>query len=261
MSEFSFCYGQPRLENDLVSLEPFHVRPAHYRSDRKVVTNCIQPEHHIAKFMEQKRAHRELFQYVLFPDISTDEEFFQKVYEEHIAAVPGECLYTIIDKTYTQESPGEGQKQDQEQDPSANYAGTIALTGTNTDNASTEIGIVIFPSFQRTHVASNAIGLLLCYTLDPPSLGGLGLRRIEWKCHTANEASKKVALRMGFTLEGVLRWDRAFPGPLGLSVDALEKRNGTAGEVRGRHTAVFSIVWDEWEEKRAAVLKQMERRK
>jgi hypothetical protein len=66
---------------------------------------------------------------------------------------------------------------------------------------------------------------------------------------------------MGFTLEGVLRWDRAFPGPMGVPVDALEKRNGTTGEAAGRHTALFSIVWDEWEEKRGAVLKQMERRK
>lgn len=207
--------------------------------------------------MAQKREHPELFQYVLFPDISTDEEFYQTVYREHIATVPGECLYAIIDKSYKPE----GQGQDQEQEPSAKYAGTIALTGTNTDNASTEIGIVIFPSFQRTHVASSAIGLLLCYTLDPPSLGGLGLRRVEWKCHSANEASKRVALRMGFTLEGVLRWDRAFPGPMGVPVDALEKRNGTTGEAGGRHTALFSIVWDEWEEKRGAVLKQMERRK
>lgn len=29
MSESSFCYGQPRLENDLVSLEPFNVRLRH----------------------------------------------------------------------------------------------------------------------------------------------------------------------------------------------------------------------------------------
>lgn len=207
--------------------------------------------------MAQKREHPELFQYVLFPDISTDEEFLEKVYKEHIATAPGECLYAIIDKTYTPEDQGENQ----EQDPSANYAGTIALSNTNTDNASTEIGIVIFPSFQRTHVASNAIGLLLCYILDPPSLGGLGLRRVEWKCHTANEASKRVALRMGFTLEGVLRWDRAFHGPFGVPVDALEKRNGTTGEARGRHTAVYSIVWDEWEEKRVRVLEQLERTK
>jgi RimJ/RimL family protein N-acetyltransferase len=106
------------------------------------------------------------------------------------------------------------------------------------------MGIMIFPSFQRTHVASNAIGLLLQYTLDPPSSGGLGLRRVEWKCHAGNEASRKVALRMGFELEGVLRWERAFPGStVGLAVDALEKRNGSSGESPGRHTAVFSIVW------------------
>jgi hypothetical protein len=65
---------------------------------------------------------------------------------------------------------------------------------------------------------------------------------------------------MGFELEGVLRWERAFPGgTVGLAVDALEKRNGSSGESLGRHTAVFSIVWDEWEEKRVRVVEQMER--
>ena len=67
---------------------------------------------------------------------------------------------------------------------------------------------------------------------------------------------------MGFEFEGVLRWDKIFYGKtIGLPVDALEKRNGSSGEVIGRHTAIFSIVWDEWEEKRPKVVKQMEREK
>jgi RimJ/RimL family protein N-acetyltransferase len=184
-----------------------------------------------------------------FPAGETEEEF-NAFYEKYINSPPGDCLYAIIDK-----AAGE-----QEEDPSAKYAGTIALTSTNPTNAVTEMGIMIFPLFQRTHVASNAIGLLLQYTLDPPSSGGLGLRRVEWKCHAGNEASRKAALRMGFELEGVLRWERAFPGgTVGLAVDALEKRNGSSGESLGRHTAVFSIVWDEWEEKRVRVVEQMER--
>ena len=192
-----------------------------------------------------------MFTYVAFPAVETEAEFVD-FYDKHIRAPPGECLYAIIDKLT---SSGE-------QDPNAKYAGTMALLATNPDNATTEMGVMIFPAFQRTHVATNAIGLLLLYTLDPPSMGGLGLRRVEWKCHTGNEASRKAALRMGFEYEGVLRWDRAFPGsPAGIPVDALEKRNGTSGEPRGRHTAVFSIVWDEWEKKRSQVLEKMERKK
>jgi RimJ/RimL family protein N-acetyltransferase len=123
------------------------------------------------------------------------------------------------------------------------------------------MGAIIFPAFQRTHVATNAIGLLLLYALDPPPAGGLGLRRVAWQCHEGNEASKKAALRMGFEFEGVARWQRVFPrGTVALPVAALAARNGTKGEMPGRHTAMFSMVWDEWDEKRRVVVAQMGRR-
>jgi RimJ/RimL family protein N-acetyltransferase len=91
----------------------------------------------------------------------------------------------------------------------------------------------------------------------------LGLRRVEWRCHPGNTASRKTAEGLGFVLEGILRWQRVFPGGeegLTLGVGELERRNGTSGEVPGRHTAVYSIVWDEWDEKREMVVKRMERR-
>ncbi len=174
----------------------------------------------------------------------------KKVYEG-IRASPEVCLYAVIDKV-----PASG-----EQSPDGKFAGVISLNATSKTNAVTEIGVVIFPEFQRTYVATNAIGLLLLYTLDPPSAGGLGLRRVEWKCHTGNAASRRAALRMAFEFEGIARWERVDPrGTKSLSVEALEKRNGTKGELPGRHTAIFSIVWDEWDEKRSKVVAQMERK-
>jgi len=138
----------------------------------------------------------------------------------------------------------------------------MALSDTNPTNAVTEIGVIIFPAFQRTHVATNAIGLLLLWTLDPPSLGGLGLRRVVWQTHTENVTSRNAALRMGFEFEGIARWQRVFPGgKVALPVEALEKRNGTKGEAPGRHTAIFSIVWDEWDDKRPKVLALMEQKR
>jgi hypothetical protein len=44
-------------------------------------------------------------------------------------------------------------------------------------------------------------------------------------------------------------------------VGALEKRNETKGEIPGRHTAIFSIVWDEWDEKRANILTLMNQKR
>lgn len=175
----------------------------------------------------------------------------REFYDKEIRASSEECLYAIIDKV----------PASREDKPSRKYAGIIALSATNAVNAVTEMGVIIFPEFQRTHVGTNAIGLLRLYTLDPPSAGGLGLRRVEWQCHTENAASRRTALRMGFEFEGIARWQRVFPrGTIALPVEALEKRNGTTRELPGRNTAIFSIVWDEWDEKRPKVVAEMERK-
>jgi RimJ/RimL family protein N-acetyltransferase len=196
------------------------------------------------------KSNPDIFTYISFPVIETEADFISSVYDK-IRTSPEECLYIVIDKI-----PASGEEK-----PSGKYAGVISLSATSPVNAVTEIGAIIFPEFQRTHVATNAIGLILLYTLDPPSTGGLGLRRVEWKCHAGNAASRRAALRMGFEFEGIARWQRVIPrGTIALPVEALEKRNGTKGELPGRHTAVFSIVWDEWDEKRPKVVAQMERK-
>lgn len=232
MTQANFHYEQRRLENSLVALEPF------------------DPDKHTTPFVKVIKASPDLFTYVAFPDINTEADFRREIYDK-ISASPGDCLYAIFDKTI---DPGE-------ENTSSNYAGIISLFATNPVNAVTEIGIIILPAFQRTHVSSNAIGLLLLWTLDPPSAGGLGLRRVEWLTHVDNQASRKAAVRMGFELEGILRWQRVSPLGVGLPVEALEKRNGTKGELPGRHTAIFSVVWDEWEEKRPRILAMMERKR
>jgi RimJ/RimL family protein N-acetyltransferase len=197
----------------------------------------------------------DLFTYVPFPVIDTKADFMKAFYDnvdKSFGNSPGDCLYTIFDKAT---DPGK-------ENTDSNYAGILSLNATNSVNAVTEIGVIIFPAFQRTHVATNAIGLVLLWALDPPSAGGLGLRRVEWKTHSANAASRRAALRMGFEFEGIARWERVFPGgKVTLPVQALEKRNGTKGELPGRHTAIFSIVWDEWDDKRPKVIALMERKR
>ena len=190
--------------------------------------------------------------YLPLPTMKTNEDFKREVYEKYVQNTADACIWAVFDKTVVSS----------EEEPLANYAGAVSLANTSPENAVTEIGITVFPQFQRTHVASNAIGLVLLWTLDPPSKGGLGLRRVEWLTHSMNEGSRRVAERMGFELEGILRWQRALPeGAVGMSVVELERRNGTNEEKLGRHTAIYSIVWDEWEEKRPNVVEQMGRRK
>jgi RimJ/RimL family protein N-acetyltransferase len=184
--------------------------------------------------------------------MKTQAEFMSEFYDKYFSASPKDCFFAVLDKVT---APGEDNAP-------SNYAGLIGLNSTDRENAVTEIGITIFPAFQGTHVTTNAIGLLLMWALDPPPAGGLGLRRVEWKTHVDNEASRRTALRMGFEFEGIARWQRVFPhSAVGLPVEALEKRNGTKGELPGRHTAIFALVWDEWDDKRPGIVALMARKR
>jgi len=61
----------------------------------------------------------------------------------------------------------------------------------------------------------------------------LGYRRYEWKCNDLNAPSKRAALRLGFSFEGVFRQHMI-----------VKSRN--------RDTAWFSMLDTEWPARRAA---------
>ena len=58
-------------------------------------------------------------------------------------------------------------------------------------------GIWYSPVVQRTQVNLESTYLMLAHCFD------LGYRRVEWKCDSRNERSRRAALRMGFTFEGI----------------------------------------------------------
>ena len=92
-----------------------------------------------------------------------------------------------------------------------------------------EIGHIWFaPKIQRTRQATEAIYLLARHAFDD-----LGNRRLEWKCDSLNEPSKRAAERFGFTYEGVFRQHMVVKG-------------------RNRDTTWFSITDGEWPLRKAA---------
>ena len=190
------------------------------------------------------------------PIVETVDDFLTRVYNT-IAPSPDHCLYAIVDKTQPRD------------DVEHRLAGVLSFNYTSKTNAVTEFGLMVFPTFRHSHVAANAAGLALLFALDPPSQGGLGLRRVTWAANAKNEASRRFAQKMGFELEGILRWERTFAPNRecqegsGENAVALAVRNGTRpeDEVQGRHTAIYSVVWDKWDAKRPNVLAQMALRK
>jgi RimJ/RimL family protein N-acetyltransferase len=92
-----------------------------------------------------------------------------------------------------------------------------------------EIGHIWFaPEIQRTRTSTEAIFLLAGHAFDD-----LGYRRLEWKCDSLNEPSRRAAERFGFTYEGVFRQHMVV-------------------KWRNRDTAWFSITDGEWPVRKAA---------
>lgn len=101
--------------------------------------------------------------------------------------------------------------------------GMIGLMNISTEDGRAELGTIWYsPVVQRTKVNSEAVYLLLRHLFDE-----LQYRRIEWKCDNRNDASKRAALRMGFTYEGLFRQHMVVKG-------------------RSRDTAWFAMVDAEW---------------
>lgn len=91
-----------------------------------------------------------------------------------------------------------------------------------------EVGHVLYsPALQRTKLGTEAQYLLAKYAFET-----LGYRRYEWKCNALNAASRRAALRYGFTYEGTFRQHLIAKG-------------------RNRDNAWFSILDSEWPTRKA----------
>jgi RimJ/RimL family protein N-acetyltransferase len=85
-----------------------------------------------------------------------------------------------------------------------------------------ELGSIWYsPIVQRTHANTEATYLMLKHAFE------LGYRRLEWKCDSMNQRSRRAALRMGFTFEGIQEYHFIIKG-------------------RNRDTAWFRILDKEW---------------
>ena len=134
-------------------------------------------------------------------------------------------------------------------DSTEEMAGLYRYVFSSDIDLSTEIGPAItFPRFQGTHVTSNTISLLLHYALDLP-LKGLGLRRVQWETNIHNAVSRRVAEKMGFVKESIMRWRHVLsPAKAIIATNRQEIRKGDPREgCAGRDTVMFALCWDDWE--------------
>jgi RimJ/RimL family protein N-acetyltransferase len=91
-----------------------------------------------------------------------------------------------------------------------------------------EVGNIFYsPKLARSTGATEAMYLMAKHVFEK-----LGYRRYEWKCNALNEPSRRAALRLGFSFEGVFRRHMIQKG-------------------RNRDTAWYSMIAEEWPQRKA----------
>jgi RimJ/RimL family protein N-acetyltransferase len=112
--------------------------------------------------------------------------------------------------------------------------GSLCLSANSPEHLKVEIAHVWYsPVVQRTKANLESTYLLLRHAFD------LGYQRVEWKCDSLNERSRRSALRMGFSFEGIQDSHYIVKG-------------------RNRDTAWFRILAREWPEVRSRLEAMLE---
>jgi RimJ/RimL family protein N-acetyltransferase len=153
--------------------------------------------------------HEDLWRY-LFTGPYPDQASFRE-YLEQRAAASDPLFFTIL------------------RAESGEPAGYASLMRIEPAHRVIEVGNILYlPSLQRTVGATEAMYLLARYVLED-----LGYRRYEWKCDALNEPSRRAAVRLGFTFEGIFRQHIMVKG-------------------RNRDTAWYSMLDGEWPARKEA---------
>jgi len=139
-----------------------------------------------------------------------DRADFDKTFEG-MAASEDPLFFAIIDRA------------------SGRAAGRASYLRIDTKHRSIEVGGLLYsPALQRTRGATEAMYLMARHAFED-----LGYRRYEWKCNALNEPSRRAALRLGFTFEGIFRQHQIVKG-------------------QNRDTAWFSMLDTEWPQRKKA---------
>jgi len=168
----------------------------------------LDPARHAADLWRAFGADDRLWTYMFYGPFADAGAFSNFV--EQIAALKEQIYYVVVDRD-------------------GRAAGWAALMEMRPQARVIEVGSIVYaPALQRAALATEAQYLLARYIFET-----LGYRRYEWKCDALNAASRRAALRFGFTFEGIFRQHMIIKG-------------------RSRDTAWFAMLDSEWPRARAA---------
>ena len=165
----------------------------------------ILPERHTADLFPQvaSREHDDLWTY-LFDGPFDDRDAFQAYLTRRSASADPVCFAIVEAAT-------------------ERAVGLSTLMRIEPRHRVIEVGGILFaPALQQTRGATEAMYLLARHVFDD-----LGYRRYEWKCNALNAPSRRSALRLGFTFEGIFRQHMIIKG-------------------RSRDTAWYAMLDSDW---------------
>src|SRR5712691_9503863 len=140
----------------------------------------LDPARHAADLWQAAQGHDALWTYMAYGPFADAAAFSRWVTER--AKLDDPCSYAVIER-------------------SGRAVGIATLMEIRQSTRVIEVGNIVYtPALQRTPLATEAQYLLARYAFDT-----LGYRRYEWKCDALNAASRRAALRLGFTFEGIFR--------------------------------------------------------
>ncbi|UQU63909.1 GNAT family N-acetyltransferase [Couchioplanes caeruleus] len=84
--------------------------------------------------------------------------------------------------------------------PDDAYQGSVDLRVPGTEPAAGEVGFFVAPAARGRGYATTALTAACRWGFE-----ALGLERIQWRAEVGNDASRRVAQKAGFTMEGLLR--------------------------------------------------------
>jgi RimJ/RimL family protein N-acetyltransferase len=148
---------------------------------RTVTLEPLDAGRHAAALWQAVKSHDELWRWMPDGPYGTEREFRRAIEEKQAAAG---AVFLAIVPVATGSASG--------------YASYMRMEPAH---GVIEVGnILLAPSLQRTTAATEAMYLMAAHVFDH-----LGYRRYEWKCNAENQPSRRAALRLGFTFEGIFR--------------------------------------------------------
>jgi RimJ/RimL family protein N-acetyltransferase len=148
---------------------------------RHVTLEPLHAERHTAALWEAVRGQDELWTWLADGPFSTESELREAIAQKQAATAA--VFLAIVPATSGQ---------------AAGYASYMRM---DPAHGVVEVGnILLAPALQRTTAATEAMYLMAAHVFEQ-----LGYRRYEWKCNAENEPSRRAALRLGFTFEGIFR--------------------------------------------------------